>query len=303
MQNSLFETASLSKKDQRETKRDYNHMKKICVITGGGSGMGLEAAKIIGKDRAVVLSGRTEKKLENAVIELQSLGIEAYAKACDTSDRESVKSLVAFASELGEITNVINSAGLSPVMAEPEKILRVNALGTVYVNQEFSKVMKKGSVIVDIASMAAYQLPSFLLPKKAYQLADTDEELFLKKMLKRASLAKKDAYQFSGFAYAISKNFVTWYAAKSAFEYGEKGIRVVSLSPGLVSTGMGNAEAEKGEAASQIQMTCEGRMGTPEGLGFAIASVADERNEYLAGVDVLVDGGTIRGLKEFKKKK
>ena len=44
-------------------------------------------------------------------------------------------------------------------------------------------------------------------------------------------------------------------------------------------------------------------MGTPEGLGFAIASVADERNEYLAAVDVLVDGGTIRGLKEFKKNK
>jgi len=277
-------------------------MKRICVITGGGSGMGLEAAKILGKERTVILSGRTEKKLENAVNQLKEMGIEAYAKACDTSNRESVKALATYAASLGEITNVINSAGLSPVMAEAEKILRVNALGTVYVNQEFSKVMNKG-VIVDIASMAAYQLPEFLLPKKAYPLADTDEELFIKKTLKRASIAKKDPYQFSGFAYSISKNFVTWYAAKSAFEYGKKGIRVVSLSPGLISTGMGNAEAEKGAAASQIAMTCEGRMGTPEGLGFAIASVADERNEYLAAVDVLVDGGTIRGLKEFKKNK
>lgn len=278
-------------------------MSKVCVITGGGSGMGLEAAKILGKDRIIVLSGRTEKKLENAVNELKALGIVAYAKACDTSVRESVKELVSYACSLGEITNVVNSAGLSPVMADPEKILRVNALGTVYVNQEFSSVMKKGSVIVDIASMAAYQLPEFLLPKKAYPLADSNEAEFLKKTLRRASLAKKDPYQFSGFAYSISKNFVTWYAAKCAFEYGAKGIRVVSLSPGLISTDMGNAESEKGAAASQIQMTCEGRMGTPQGLGFAIASVADERNEYLAGVDVLVDGGTIRGLKEFKKKK
>lgn len=36
-------------------------MKKICVITGGGSGMGLEAAKILGKERTIIISGRTEK--------------------------------------------------------------------------------------------------------------------------------------------------------------------------------------------------------------------------------------------------
>ena len=42
-------------------------------------------------------------------------------------------------------------------------------------------------------------------------------------------------------------------------------------------------------------------MGRPEELGFAIAMVADERNGYLAGVDVLCDGGAVRGIKEFKK--
>ena len=45
------------------------------------------------------------------------------------------------------------------------------------------------------------------------------------------------------------------------------------------------------------------RMGKPEELGFAIASLADERNGYLAGVDVLCDGGSTRGQKEFRKKK
>ncbi len=44
-----------------------------------------------------------------------------------------------------------------------------------------------------------------------------------------------------------------------------------------------------------LRTTAEGRMGTPEELGFAIASVADERNGYLAGVDILVDGGSISG--------
>ena len=109
-------------------------MAKVCVITGGGSGMGLAAAKFMEKDRIIVLSGRTEAKLEKAVKELADLGFTARAKACDTSDRKSVKELAAFAKSLGDVKTVINSAGLSPAMAKPETIVRVNALGTVYVN-------------------------------------------------------------------------------------------------------------------------------------------------------------------------
>ena len=274
-------------------------MNKVCVVTGGGSGMGLAAAKFMPKDHIIVVSGRTESKLTKAVEELKEAGFEAYAKSCDTSNRDSVKALAEYAAGLGEITNVIHSAGVSPAMnVTPEDLLRINALGTVYVNQEFSKLMHKGSVIVDIASMSAYSMPSFLLPKKAYPLAETDEALFFKKALKMAGLVK-DAYQKNGLAYAISKNFVTWYAAKCAFDYGPKGIRVASLSPGLIATDMGNLEAPHG--GSMLATSCEGRMGTPEELGFAIATLADERNGYLAAVDILCDGGTIRGQKEFKK--
>ena len=110
-------------------------MANVCVITGGGSGMGLAAAKFMPKDKIIVLSGRTVKKLEGAVAELEALGYTAYACACDTSKRESVKALVEFAQTLGEIKNVINSAGLSPAMSDPETIVRVNALGTVYINE------------------------------------------------------------------------------------------------------------------------------------------------------------------------
>ena len=276
-------------------------MANVCVITGGGSGMGLEAAKYMPKDKIIILSGRTVAKLEGAVNELKALGYEAYAKACDTSSRESVRELAAYAASLGEVKNVINSAGVSPAMnGTPESILRINALGTVYVNQEFSKVMKPGSVIVDVSSNSAYILPGFIIPKKAYPLAETDEAAFLKKLIKRSSMPKGE-YQRKGFAYSLSKNFVVWYAKKCAFEYGKQGIRVVSLSPGLIATDMGNLEKKDG--GMLIPFSCEERMGKPEELGFALASVADERNGYLAGVDVLCDGGSTNGMKEFKKKK
>ena len=272
-------------------------MADVCVITGGGSGMGLEASKFMPKEKIIVLSGRTVAKLERAVKELQELGYTAYPKACDTSKRESVKELAAYAASLGEVKNVINSAGLSPNMAEAETVLRVNALGPVYMNEEFSKVMKAGSVIVDVASNSAYALPKFLISKKVYALADQDEDLFLQKILKKCRMAK-EGYARNGMAYAYSKNFVVWYAAKCAFAYGKKGIRVVSLSPGLIATDMGNLEKEEGGAL--IPFTAEERMGKPEELGYALATVADERNGYLVGVEVLCDGGSTNG-KGFKK--
>ena len=275
-------------------------MANVCVITGGGSGMGLEAAKFMPKDKIIVLAGRTESKLQKAAATLGELGFTAHAKVCDTSKRESVKALAEFASSLGEVKNVINSAGLSPAMADPETIVRVNALGTVYMNEEFSKVMNPGSVIVDVASNSAYILPKIVISKKIYALADTNEEEFVRRMVKRSHLAKGD-YQRSGFAYSLSKNFAVWYSAKCAFEYGRRGIRVVSLSPGLIATDMGNLEAKDG--GMLIPFSAEERMGRPEELGFALATVADERNGYLAGVDVLVDGGSTNGMKEYKKKK
>ena len=273
----------------------------VCVITGGGSGMGFEAAKYMTKDKIIILSGRTAAKLENGVAELRSLGYTAYAKTCDTASRASVQELVQFACSLGEVKNVIHAAGVSPAMnGNVESILRINALGTVYVNQEFSKVMKKGSVIVDVASSSAYVLPFFLINKKTYALAETDERSFLEKLIKKSNLPKGE-YEKKGFAYAFSKNFVVWYAKKCAFEYGERGIRVLSLSPGLIATDMGNLEKEQG--GELIGYSAEGRMGTPQELGFALATVADERNGYLAGVDVLCDGGSTNGKKEFKKKR
>lgn len=270
--------------------------KNVCVITGGGSGMGLAAAKFMSKDKIIIISGRTVRKLENAVKQLTELGFEAYPHACDVSDRSSVKQLAEYAASLGQITNVINAAGMSPAMAKPEQLLRTNALGTVYVNQEFSKKMKKGSVIVDIASNSAYVLPKFLISEKTYKLAELDEGAFLVKCIKKSGLARKD-YEKSGLAYALSKNFVVWYAKKCAFELGHKGIRVVSLSPGLIDTDMGKKEAEEG--GSMLKYGAEERMGTADELGYAIATLADERNGYLAGVDILCDGGCTSG-KHFK---
>ena len=111
---------------------------------------------------------------------------------------------------------------------------------------------------------------------------------------------------------------------KLHFEYREEAMRWICLhqvgrrnvSPELLRYQIGkrynvekimSAHNPKGrnqysEVASDVIMRppAEKRMGKPEELGFAIATVADERNGYLAGVDVLVDGGSVIG-KAFVK--
>ena len=183
-------------------------------------------------------------------------------------------------------------------MANPEQLLRVNALGTVHVNQEFSRLMHAGSAIVDVASNSAYVLPDFLVGWRLCRLAEQNEEKFVRRLMKLCSMVPGD-YRKSGLAYALSKKFVIRYAQMCASAYGGKGIRVVSLSPGLIATDMGNLEAEEG--GRMLQFAAERRMGTPEELGYALAALADERNGYLAGVDVLCDGGASFG-KRFRKK-
>ena len=143
----------------------------------------------------------------------------------------------------------------------------------------------------------AYQAPGFLVKHQIYEMAEYREDEFMKHMVREGNLAPGE-YNKSGLAYTMSKNFVVWYAQKCAHEYAAKGIRVVSVSPGLIETDMGELEAE--HAQNMIDATCAHRMGKPEELGFAIATIADERNGYLCGIDVLIDGGASTG-KLFKK--
>ena len=270
-------------------------MARVCVITDGVSGIGLAAAKYIPREKIVVLASAAADALQKGVAELQALGYTAYAQVCNTSDRNSVKALVAFACSLGEVRNVIHAAdAASGIEGSPEDILRNIIYSTVYVNEEFSKVMQSG-VILDVSSNVAYAVPALLLPKKAYPLVETDQPLFMEKLFKRVSLWKDEEKQ-KRFARALAKHFVVWYAQKCAFDYAKKEIRVLSLSHGGI-------DAEKVENGDTIAFSVEGRSAKPQELGYALATLADERNGYLAGVDVLCDGGSTNGKKEFKKKK
>ena len=276
---------------------------KIHVVTGGGSGIGKAVAAMLPKDETVIIIGRNLEKLNKTAEALNADGSHIQAIPCDVSKREDVRKLAEYSASLGEVDKVIHCAGVSGSMADRETIMRINALGTVHVNQEFYKVMN-GGCILDIASDSGYMLPKILLPgKRVYRLAITDEETFVARMTKKAKLGKEEVS--SQIAYLISKNFARWYAERCAFKYmATKGIRVLSVSPGFVKTPMTDKEQGK---ASDTMLGYSGwkRGAEPEELAYIITALADERARYLIGADILCDGGAVNNgygmLTAFKR--
>ena len=273
-------------------------MKNVSVITGGGSGMGFDVARILGKENKVILVGRTVSKLENAISQLKAEGIDAVAFPADASDRESVKKLVQYAKEQGNIKSVIHSAGVSPHMTDANKIFEINAVGTININEEFVDAMGEGSAILNVASMASYMLPENQVPKQLYELAFTSLEAF-----KGGSGQMLDAIpeeNRGGAAYTISKNFVRWYSEKMGVKYGKKGIRVVSISPGTFRTPMGEIEGE--QAAYFATNGALGRLGEPEEIAKMMAFMVSDEASYLTAVDILYDGGSIAAYRDMSEK-
>ncbi|MDR2147656.1 MAG: SDR family oxidoreductase [Tannerella sp.] len=269
-------------------------MKTVCVITGGDSGMGLATAKILGKEHHIIV-GRSVKKLETTLQELRSESIEAEVFPCDISDSQSVNKLAEHAKSIGKIVSVIHAAGMSPNMGEARQIMEANALGTININNAFYDKMGRGSCVVDVSSISGYLAPKFIMPTGSYKYSRTNIDKFFKKMMQRVNLFPKKLRPF--LAYCISKNFVIWFAKTDAARFGQKGARVVSVTPGTFETPMG--ELEKENADNYLKYCAIKHTGKVEEIADLLAFCASEKAGYLTGVDIICDGGCLAGKKKI----
>ena len=109
----------------------------VCVVTGGGSGIGRAVAEAFGKEVVTVITGRSENKLRNVQEEMNAEGYHVEIKACDISRRGEVKALAAYAAGFGRVTKVVNCAGVSGTMADPETIIRSSRSWTAAASSTF----------------------------------------------------------------------------------------------------------------------------------------------------------------------
>jgi len=265
----------------------------VAVVTGGAGGVGLATARRLGRTHHVLISDVDAPRLEQAARELAADGIDFSTHVGDVSSRSSVDELVAQAVSLGPVVSVVHTAGISPAMGPAEKIMRVNAIGTVNVTTAFLAVASEGFALVNVGSMAAHVTPAALMPTRSYRYALSDIDTFFARMMRRCRLVP--AAQRPRLAYSISKNFVVWYSARMARAFGARGARIVSVSPGAIDTPMGRLEEK--DSATVVRYAALKRPARADEIAAVLAFCASPDAGYLTGADILCDGAVVAGLR------
>lgn len=264
----------------------------VAVIIGVG-GMGLAIARRVGSGRTVLLADFNEETLRQAAEQLRGEGHDVRERTVDVSDAASVTSLADDAAELGRVTHLAHTAGLSPVQATVPAILRVDLLGVALVLDEFAPVVAPGGAAVIIASMAAH-LMGALPPEQEAALATTPSE----RLLELPFLAS-DRLTDPGAAYGIAKRANVLRVRAAANAWGLRHARINSVSPGVVSTPMGRQELA-GESGAvmrgMIENSATNRVGTPDDIADAAEFLLGQRATFITGADLLVDGGVVASI-------
>src|SRR3954466_12146976 len=111
---------------------------EVLVVIGVG-GIGQAIARRQGPGRSVVLADFNEATLASAAKELDTLGYRVTAKPVDISKRDSVRALAKAAADLGRVTQVVDTAGLSPVQASAKGVFAVDLYGVAAFLEEFGR--------------------------------------------------------------------------------------------------------------------------------------------------------------------
>lgn len=263
--------------------------KNVLVIIGAG-GIGQAIARRQGAGKFVLLADFNESILESAVRGLQMGGYNVTRQHVDVSIRESVHSLANVAAGLGDVIELVHTAGLSPNMAPPERILAVDLLGTALVLEEFGHVVVPGGAGVVISSMAGY-MPPPLPHEQVEALGSTPaDDLMQLPFLQPASIPD------SGTAYGISKRANHLRVQAESICWGERGSRLNSISPGIILTPLAEHEMSSpvGPAyRAMIEGSVARRVGTPEEVASAAAYLLGPEAGFITGSDLLIDGGVI----------
>jgi len=125
---------------------------EIVVVLGAG-GIGRAIARRQGFGKHILLADFNEALLEGAVKELEGASYKVSSCKVDVSSRESVRALVDKAASLGSVMQVINTAGVSPNMAPPDRVLAVDLYGSAVVFEEFERVIAQGGAALVVSSM------------------------------------------------------------------------------------------------------------------------------------------------------
>ena len=269
-------------------------MTDVVVVIGAG-GIGLAIAQRQGFGRTVLLGDANETVLAAAAKTMRDAGYAVETQPVDVTARASVRALADRAASLGAVVQLVNTAGLSPNMADVDKVLHVDLYGSAVVFEEFERVIAPGGAGLIISSMAGHMMRP-LSEEQEKQLAHLPADELL-------DLAFLKDVPNTLVAYMIAKraNFLRVQAA--AVSWGARGARVNAISPGIIVTPLARHEldSEIGDIyRAMVDASPAGRMAPPQEIAAAAAFLLGPDATFVTGSDLLIDGGVIAAMRAGK---
>jgi NAD(P)-dependent dehydrogenase (short-subunit alcohol dehydrogenase family) len=266
---------------------------EVIVIIGAG-GIGQAIARRQGYGKTIYFADIDDTVLKDAVAALEHASYKVVSQSVDVTSRASVRALADAAAALGSVTQVVNTAGLSPNMASAAKVLEVDLYGVALVFEEFERVIAPGGSGIVISSMAGH-MPAPLPPEQEHALAytPTDELLAL-------PFLSNDAVRDSMQAYGIAKKANHLRVQSASLSWGERGARVNSISPGIIATPLAQHEmaSESGPIyRAMIEASPSKRMASADEVASAAAFLIGPEASFITGSDLLMDGGVIAAMR------
>lgn len=261
-------------------------MKKQVVVLVGAGSIGLAIIRRVSAGKHIVLADYSEENAKRAAKTLEDAGFECSTIKCDLGSKEDILKLVEFATSKGEVTNVVNAAGVSPSQAPVEEILRVDLYGTSVLLEEFGRVIAEGGSGVIISSQSGHRLPA--LPHEQNEaLATTPVDKLLELPFLKEINDTLKAYQYSKRCNVLRVMY-------EATRWGRRGATINSISPGIIITPLANDELHGPRKEGCLKMI-EGmparRAGTPDEVGDLAEFLMSSRGRFISGADFLIDGG------------
>ena len=216
-------------------------------------------------------------------------GFDATGVPCDLGSRDDILAVIEHAQQFGPITNVICAGGVSPSQAPITEILRVDLYGSSVLLEEFGKVIAPGGSGVVVSSQSGHRLPALTQEQNwALAMTPTEELLDLDFLSEEAIGTTLHAYQ-----YAKRCNVLRVQA--QACEWGKRGARVFSISPGIIMTPLAFDELNgpRGEGyRKMLDLMPAKRAGTVDEMGALVAFLMGPEATFITGTDILCDGGS-----------
>ena len=244
---------------------------KVAVVNGASRGIGEAIARgLAACGAAVVLSSRKQESVQQVADSIIADGGQAVARTCHAGHLDEIKALFAgIREDFGRLDILINNAATNPFYgpaaelpaAAFDKTVEVNLKGPYYMMSQAVPLMAEngGGSVVNVASVAAL----VSLPGQA--------------------------------VYSMTKAGLISLTKSFAKEYGQMGIRVNAILPGIVETRFAAALVENPGIQKQLSRLPVSRAGQPEDMVGGVLYLVSEGAAYTTGTTLIMDGGITLG--------